>query len=124
MPSKNVLNHEKSECASVYEWKGITLKDFDFGIFQYFSINFLYNNSIITFQTHLVYLLSVLFSHVYKQQITNGYEFDLVSAINFLFKWNTNKVEKIDKLNNTEMAKKNCTLRQNAITFFCIEITI
>ena len=24
-----------------YEWKGITLKDFDFGVFQYFSINFL-----------------------------------------------------------------------------------
>ena len=31
----------KSECTSVHEWKGITLKDFDFGIFQYFSINFL-----------------------------------------------------------------------------------
>ena len=35
------LNYGKSECTSVYEWKGITLKDFDFGIFQYFSINFL-----------------------------------------------------------------------------------
>ena len=32
MPSKNVLNHGKSECKSVYEWKRITLKDFNFGI--------------------------------------------------------------------------------------------
>ena len=39
------LNYGKIECTSVYEWKGITLKDFDFGIFQYFSINFLYQQS-------------------------------------------------------------------------------
>ena len=33
MSSKNVLNREKDECTSVFMWKGITLKEFDFGIF-------------------------------------------------------------------------------------------
>ena len=41
MPSKNVLNHGKGKCTNVFQWKGITLKEFDFGIFQYFSIKFL-----------------------------------------------------------------------------------
>ena len=41
MPSKGVLNPAKSECTSVLKWKEITLKEFDFGIFQYFSIKFL-----------------------------------------------------------------------------------
>ena len=36
MPSKNVLNCGKGECTSVFKWKGITLKEVDFGIFQYF----------------------------------------------------------------------------------------
>ena len=36
MASKNVLNCWKSECTSVFKWKGIALKEFDFGIFQYF----------------------------------------------------------------------------------------
>ena len=40
-PFQEFLNHGKSKCTSAYEWKGITLKDFDFGIFKYFSINFL-----------------------------------------------------------------------------------
>ena len=41
MPSKNVLNRGKGECTSVFKWKGIiTLKEFNFGIFQYFSIKF------------------------------------------------------------------------------------
>ena len=41
MPSKGVLNPAKNECTSVLKWKEITLKEFDFGIFQYFSIKFL-----------------------------------------------------------------------------------
>ena len=36
MHSKNALNHEKGKCTSVFKWKGIALKEFDFGIFQYF----------------------------------------------------------------------------------------
>ena len=41
MPSTNFLNCGKGECTSVFKWKGITLKEFDFGILQYFSIKFL-----------------------------------------------------------------------------------
>ena len=41
MPSKGVLYPRKGECTSVSKWKEITLKEFDFGIFQYFSIQFL-----------------------------------------------------------------------------------
>ena len=41
MSSKSVLNPGKSECISVLKWKEITLKEFDFGIFQYVSIQFL-----------------------------------------------------------------------------------
>ena len=41
MLSKNVLNYGKSKCTSVFKWKGITLKELDLGIFQYFLINFL-----------------------------------------------------------------------------------
>ena len=64
MPSKNVLNYGKSERTSVYEWKGITLKDFDFGIFQYFSINFtvirLYKFTVIRLYRMLTVALSIV----------------------------------------------------------------
>ena len=43
--SKSVLNRGKGECTSVSKWKEITLKEFDFGIFQYFSIQFLQHQS-------------------------------------------------------------------------------
>ena len=41
MPSKNVLNCGKGKRTSVFKWKGITLKEFAFDIFHYFSIKFL-----------------------------------------------------------------------------------
>ena len=41
VPFKSVFNPGEDECTSVLKWKGITLKEFDFGIFQYFSMKFL-----------------------------------------------------------------------------------
>ena len=38
---QGLLNPGKGECTSVSKWKEITLKEFDFGIFQDFSIKFL-----------------------------------------------------------------------------------
>ena len=31
--NERVLNRGKGECTSVFKWKGITLKEFDFDIF-------------------------------------------------------------------------------------------
>ena len=56
MSSKNVLNHEKSKRISVYGWKEITLKDFGFVIFQYFSINFLQQQSRYLLDTPHIYI--------------------------------------------------------------------
>ena len=48
MPFESLLNPGKGECTSVLKWQGITLKEFDFGIFEYFLISF-YNASLVTF---------------------------------------------------------------------------
>ena len=40
IPYKSELNSGKNECTSVLKWKGITLKEFDFGTFQYISIKY------------------------------------------------------------------------------------
>ena len=45
MPFESLLNPGKGECTSVLKWRGITLKEFDFGIFEYFLIKFLQRQS-------------------------------------------------------------------------------